>query len=189
MLWDVKWRQLWTCQMTMPIRIPPQTAGRWNWAESLNCGRWHVDCRNPDHNISKNLFIKSVSDVMRHFQCKTPVSKRLHVIYVLALCDDLRTPLSSPFGVHRLSIANWESWISRERFDLESPNFTHTSILTYSATVPEMTSLAPSVTCRKAIKYYAKVRKMHPAKESRIWPLFNLESPNLIWHRRSGRPT
>ena len=39
------------------------------------------------------------------------------------------------------SITNWAARISREPFDLESPNSTWTSIPTYSTTIPDMTLL------------------------------------------------
>ena len=52
----------------------------------------------------------------------------------MALCDDLRQPVSS-------SHTKWVAQISWERFDLESPNITSTSISTYSTAIPDMTSL------------------------------------------------
>ena len=39
------------------------------------------------------------------------------------------------------SITKWAAWISGERFDLESPNFTRTSAPTHFTATPDMTSL------------------------------------------------
>ena len=44
----------------------------------------------------------------------------------------------------RQSQTRWADRVSQERFDLESPNFTRTSTLTYSTSTPDMASLAPS---------------------------------------------
>ena len=53
--------------------------------------------------------------------------------------------ISSASCLSPSSITNWAACISQERFDLDSPNFTWTSILASSTTPPDMTSFAVSV--------------------------------------------
>ena len=71
---------------------------------------------------------------------------------ILSLCDDRRTPATlSSFVTKR------DSRISRELFELESPNFTDTSTPTCPAFALDMTSLVASGWLQNAIKYGTKV--------------------------------
>ena len=68
---------------------------------------------------------------------------RLHGI----ICGQIATfyPITTrSIGRRSSSVTKWGSHITRERFDLESPNFIGTSTVTLSISIPDMTSLSTS---------------------------------------------
>ena len=108
---------------------------------------------------------------------------------VSVLCRD---PSLSSFVV-RSSITKWAGRISQEQFDLESPNFTWTSVPALSTASPDTTSLATSSrklsweNCRYCRLRWLWVRFIDNglSEDHTILPTYREHSASqtgLIWH-------